>query len=108
MPAGPAPAAIPAPGPWADLRPRQRCIPIPEPRLPGPAQCPQLLEDAGNRVLPLAGRDLFDAIVPRADDPHGAFPPDMAPWDFGFKGLPSALTHEAQRLFGHGALQPED
>jgi hypothetical protein len=108
MPAGQAPEAIPAQGPWADLRQRQRRLTIPEPRLPGTAQCTPLLADAGNRVLPLAVSDLCEPIVTRADAPHGDCPHARAPLDFGFQGLPSALTHAAQRLFGPGALHPED
>ena len=31
----------------------------------------------------------------------------MTPLDFGFKGLPGALTHEAQLIFRHRALHPQ-
>jgi len=66
-----------------------------------------LLADASASVWPVAVSALFEAIVTRAYEPHGAFPPAMAPLACGCKGLPGALTPEAQRLFGHGALHPE-
>src|SRR5215470_16390402 len=44
--AGPAPPDVLAPGPRAHLWPRELGLPIPEHRLPGPAQFPQFLQDA--------------------------------------------------------------
>src|SRR5262249_5647001 len=98
---------------WSDhtrahLRQWQLRLPIPEHRLPGPAQFTKLLEDASDGVLHLAIGDLFDPIIPGADEPDGDFPHNMAALDFGFKGLARPLTHEAQLIFGHGALHPED
>ena len=93
--------------PGQHLRQWQLRITIPEHGLPGTAQLTKLLEDAGDGVLHLAVGDLFDAIVTRAHEPDGDFPHDMAPLDFGFKSLPGALTHEAQRIFRHRALHPQ-
>jgi hypothetical protein len=59
-------------------------------------------------VLHWAVGALFEPSITGADEPHGDCPPDMAPWALGFKGLAGTLPHEAQRLFGPGALHPED
>jgi hypothetical protein len=105
---GQAPADVSAPSPRADLRQWYLCITIPQHGLSGTAQFPKLLENAGDGVLHLAVGDLFDAIVTRAYESHGDFPHDMAPWDFGFKGLARPLAHEPQLLFRHRALHPQD
>jgi hypothetical protein len=107
MLAGQAPADVLAHGPRAHLRQRQLRLTIPEHGLPGTAQFPKLLEDASDRVLHLPVSTLFEAIVTRADEPHGNFPHDMAALAFGFKGLASPLAHEAQRIFRHRALHPQ-
>ena len=39
---------------------------------------------------------------------NGDFPPDLAPVDFRFKGLARPLAHEAQLVFRHRALHPQD
>src|SRR4029453_14175719 len=65
-------------------------------RWPGTPQFPQLLEDASDRVLQVPVGTLFDAIVTRAYEPDGDCPHDMAPLDFGFKGLAGVRPHEAQ------------
>jgi len=76
--------------------------------LTGTTQFTKFLKDASDGVLDLAISDLFDPIIPGADEPDGDFPHDMAALDFRFKSLACPLTHEAQLIFGHGALHPED
>src|SRR5207245_1151852 len=98
---------VAASSPRADLRQWQLRITIPQHGLSGTAQLTKLLEDACDGVLHLAVGDLFDAIVTRAHEPNGDFPHDMAPLDFGFKGLACSLTHEAQLICRHGALHPQ-
>src|SRR5215470_3122778 len=94
MLAGQAPADILAQGPRVHLRQRELRLTIPEHRLPGTAQLPKFLEDAGDRVLHVPVRNFFEAIVPCADEPDGDFPHDMAALDFRFKGVARPLAHE--------------
>jgi hypothetical protein len=102
-----APADVSAQRPRADLRQWHLRLTVPKHGRPGPAQLTQLLEDASDGVVYLTVGDLFQAIVTRAPKPYGDFPHDMTPLEFGFKGLPGALTPEAQLRFRHRALHPQ-
>ena len=104
---GQAPEARAARGPRLPLRQRPLRLTIPGHGWPGTAQFPKLLEDASDGVLHLAISDLFEPLLPGADEPDGDFPHDMTALDFGFKGLASALPHEAQLIFRHGALHAQ-
>ena len=106
--AGQAPHEVLAQGPRVPLWQRAWCLPRPAQRVTGTAQVTKFLTDASDGVLDLALGALFDPLIPGAEDPAGDCPHNLAAWAFGFKGLACPLTHAAQRLFGHGALPPED
>ena len=108
MATGQLPQEVVASRPRVPCGQRQLRITVPQHGLPGTPECAKLLEDPIQRLLPLTVSDLFQAMVFCADTAHRDFPHAMAAANFLFEGFPRPLPHQAQRIFGHRALHPQD
>ena len=80
---------------------------IPQRRLPGGAELPELAEHTRDGLLYLAVGDLLDQVLLVPHEADRELPQRMTALDLLLEGFARTLSEEAELEFGHAAFQTQ-